>query len=728
MRVFDGVTSTTGAATLTLLAQSNDLAEAGIKNIGGGLIEIASSSSTAHGTPTVGVTLGGPSSVIRVSGAISAKAVSSYDADASTYSATGGALNVSSFNATAWMKPTSTALITGGASIVAGGLVISAQANPPLPPASDGTFDAVGGVDGTAHTITFGANHNSNTGDTVTYNTLGQPTISGLTPGRTYSIIVIDATSVQLGVVFSDSNVDTVLDTINFGTRSHGLNTGDVLLYQLVSGNPLSAIGGLTANTLYEVYKVDDHTIKLRPVGASTTTDNVNANDVSGGKVTGTSGFHNGDYVTYHAPATNATFTSGQVDTQWNGSAWVATTGTDTDNVYFAVDADSNNSFDDMGFSSGQIVRFYTSSVGLGVTTSIGLVNGAYYWIIRKSGQSYQFADTKCHATASVADCGAGSHSVTPLAISGAGSSSILYTLTAANQAPITGLFDGHGYYVVGCPASGCDASGYQLSSTSGGSAIAISNSATTIDGVGFTFSGGAHTFRTEGIDFTGAGANVQKLIFAIAPVAGPGPKNEKLAGIGTTVPFSAIGGDQVVSASATGGGGGAISVSTASSWAWVDATVTTTVGGGASVTGGSIQVSTDGHGNAKAISSNDSGGLISVNDAQARADVRVTSTVSVEAGATLTSLGALTISANGALDPYVKASSDSGGLFAGGSGGETAHIDYTTLATIAGALVSQNGTATVEAHTALYGYAEGTAELGTFAGAAKTYTRRPRG
>ena len=246
------VNGANGAKGLTILAQGNDRAEAGIRNIGGGLIQIGSSSSTAEGHPTVTVTLGGAASIIRVEGAISAKAVSSYDADASTYSATGGALNVSSFDAHASMTPTSSAVITGGASIVAGGeVLLSAAANPPLPPGSDGTFDAVGGVDGTAHSITFGASHNATTGDTVTYNTQGQPTVSGLVPGRQYAIIVLDADAVQLGVVFSNDNVSTTYDTIDFGTRKHGLSTGDVLLYQLVSGTaPLTAIGGLSAGTL----------------------------------------------------------------------------------------------------------------------------------------------------------------------------------------------------------------------------------------------------------------------------------------------------------------------------------------------------------------------------------------------------------------------------------------------------------------------------------------------
>ncbi len=152
-----------------------------------------------------------------------------------------------------------------------------------------------------------------------------------------------------------------------------------------------------------------------------------------------------------------------------------------------------------------------------------------------------------------------------------------------------------------------------------------------------FSFNGGGHVFRTEGIDFTAQGATVQKLIFAIAPVAGPGPKDEKLAGIGTAIPFSAIGGDQIVSASATGGGGGVISVSSADSWAVADATVSASVGANASVTGRTILVKTDGHADAKAVSANDSGGLISVNPAKAEADVHLTSTVTVAAGAALT-------------------------------------------------------------------------------------------
>ena len=133
--------------------------------------------------------------------------------------------------------------------------------------------------------------------------------------------------------------------------------------------------------------------------------------------------------------------------------------------------------------------------------------------------------------------------------------------------------------------------------------------------------------------------------------------------------------------------------------------------------------MTTDGHSDAKSVSSNDSGGLISVNSAKAETDVHLSSTVSVQSSATLTATDALTVAANGSLHPIVIASSDSGGLFAGGSGGETARTDYSTTTDIAGVLVSLNGTAKTESHTSLFGYAQGTANLGTFAGGAKTNT-----
>ena len=615
------------------------------------------------------------------------------------------------------MDPTVTALVSGGSAITAGGHVkIGAASNPPLPPASDGTFDAVGGVG--ANTITFYGVHNASTGDTVTYQTQGQPTVSGLVPGRTYTVIVMSTTAVQLGSVFTNSDVDTTLDLIDFGLREHHLNTGDVLLYQLVNGG--SAIGGLTPDTAYQVFKVDNNKIKLQPVGFTSVTDSVNASAVDNGthKITGASGFANGNYVTYHAPGPLATFTSGQVNKTWNSGSHTwdpSTPASNSNNIFFAVDNGSGG-FADIGLATGELVLYRSSGAAIG-----NLSSGSYYWVIRKSGQSYQLADSKCHATGAAGDCGGSAQAPVAITLNPTGISLLVtHSLTRADRAPINGLVDGHGYYVVGCPVGGCDSSGYQLSLNSGGGAIGLTHSALSIDGVAFTFNGGPHVLRTEGIDLTSTGATVQKLIFAIAPVAGPGPKNEKLDGIGQTIPFGAVSGDQNISASATGGGGGAISVSTAKSFVVAKTVVSNTVSG--SITAGSIEITTDAELAGKTVSSNDSGGLISVNSAEAETDLYVDDTLTISSGAVLVAADDVLVDAHTVLVPVILASSSSGGLFAGGSGGETARADYLTKTRVDGTITAGKK-ATVQARTSIDGYASGTADVGGLGVSGEAYT-----
>ena len=69
--------------------------------------------------------------------------------------------------------------------------------------------------------------------------------------------------------------------------------------------------------------------------------------------------------------------------------------------------------------------------------------------------------------------------------------------------------------------------------------------------------------------------------------------------------------------------------------------TVSTTINGNATLTAGAnISVTTHGNVLGKAVSSNDSGGFISVNWANSHVTVSMTNTVTVANGATLTALG----------------------------------------------------------------------------------------
>ena len=731
VRVVVSGNDTAGASSITVLAQAEDQATATMTNAGGGAISIANSNSTAQGTPIVGVTLGSSGSVAIATNNFTAQAISVYDADSSTSSATGGALNVAGFTANANISPTATAALVGGAHITSinGSISIDASANPPLPEASDGHFNAGTGVSDATNTITFTCNgtpcaHNATTGDAVTYQNLGNGTIPGLTNGRTYSVIVTGPNSVQLGGTFTSNDVNTALDVIDFGLRDPHLETGDHVIYFRIGS--ASTIGGLTNGVEYEVYRVPGtNRIKLRPLGFSSASTSRNAGSVDNGTefITGAAPFANGDFVTYYAPDPLATFSSVQVGKRFTFSGGdVNGTTASANTIYFTVDSNNNGKLDNgdsIGLSTGDRI-FYTASDPLNAIG--GLTSGVFYFVIRLDGLDYQLADTKCHATGAAGDCGGSAQpqQVLTLTLSAANQTTagkqVVHAIRAATNAPIAGLEDGHGYFVVGCTgASGScnNATGFQLSNSLGGGAINIDNRGVT---------GGPHLFSREGINLTstgtGPGSSVaaHELVLNIAPSSG----TQRLLGIGDAVPFAASTGDQVVSASATGGGGGLISVSDAKSFSNASTTVSTTINGNATLTAGaSISVTTHGNVLGKAVSSNDSGGFISVNSANSHVTVSMTNTVTVANGATLTALGTVagqgdvTVASHSFLQPVTIASSGSGGLFAGGSGGTFASADFLTKTNMDGTIVAADN-ANVEAHTDISGaFVQVTADVG---------------
>ena len=245
----------------------------------------------------------------------------------------------------------------------------------------------------------------------------------------------------------------------------------------------------------------------------------------------------------------------------------------------------------------------------------------------------------------------------------------------------------------------------FQLSHSLGGGAIPITDGR----GVG-------HVFRVEGKDLTGTGSGQDnRLILDIS--AGSG--QQKLSGIGGPS-GAASSTDGVISASAAGGGGGAINVSTAESDASTTLTISTTIGDGATIAGGTVNVTTNGYAFSKGVAGNAGGGAISVGDSSARSKTTVTNTLTVAANATLTSAGDLTVRALSDLRPSVYASTEQGGLIGGSFGDTTARASYTTMTTTAGTL-SAAATSAVEARTLVDVFAESLADVGGLGASAET-------
>ena len=137
-------------------------------------------------------------------------------------------------------------------------------------------------------------------------------------------------------------------------------------------------------------------------------------------------------------------------------------------------------------------------------------------------------------------------------------------------------------------------------------------------------------------------------------------------------------------------------------------------------ITGGTVNVTTDGHAFAKGVSGNGGGGAISVGASASRAKTTVTNTITVEGGATITATGDLTVSASSDLRPSVFASTEQGGLIGGSFGSTTARASYTTKTTTAGTLTAGNTNA-VEAHTSVDVFADSVADVGGLGASAET-------
>ena len=657
--------------------------------------------------------------------------MSKNDSDATGTSISGGLLRISvGFNVNASMSPTVSAVVTGGAQITAGGtLTLDATSNQPLPPSSDGTFEP-GHVDSTTNTITFHCNgtpciHNAGTGDVVTYDNRGGSQISPELAGRSIGVIVTGTTTIQLGTVFdadgSDAtgSVSSSKDYIDYGNRPHLLETGDIIIY---SGN----IPGLTSGNAYRVFKVDDNKFKLQDTTVSLGTVEVSGDcgttgciDNGGNRIVVTNSFRNGDFVTYHAPPAVVTFGSTMVDVDLNGndglfaSCTRAVTGDNAgaNNIFVAKDPAEDGCLDDSGLSTGDPVTYIASDP----TRPIGgLFSGGTYYVIEPGAftqRTLQLANPypvagkeHCYATgynffthpectmADGPDAGTDPDPI-PVTILGltpnktdAAYLTVVHTLNRANDARISGLTSGNGYYVVGCgdgSAGAACSSFFKLASSPTGTAINLNNAGRT---------GGPHVFQREGRDLSSGATGNQTFVLDIS--AGSG--TQQLVGIGGAS-GGGTSGNQIIEASASGAGGGLINVASASSSASTAVTISTTVHSNAQLTAGTLNVTTHAYVAAKSVSSNDGGGLIDIKDASATVSVSATNNVLINSNARLTSQGDLFVGAFSDLRPSVAASTNGGGLVTGSGGATTASADYTTKTTTAG-ILDAAGTLTVEA------------------------------
>ena len=133
-----------GAASVNVLADARDFANARIQTTAIGAVTVGDSSATSHANPEVSVELGTSGSKVKTSSGISGKATSNYDSDATSKASAFGLVTITLLDATADANPKATVTVNDGSlSFTAGGLIdLFASQNKIDIVYSDGTFDA----------------------------------------------------------------------------------------------------------------------------------------------------------------------------------------------------------------------------------------------------------------------------------------------------------------------------------------------------------------------------------------------------------------------------------------------------------------------------------------------------------------------------------------------------------------------------------------------------------
>ncbi|MFN5466550.1 MAG: hypothetical protein ACK5AM_00370, partial [Pirellulaceae bacterium] len=634
-----GLTRDSVAGNVTISATATDISVAGAETVGGGAIQVTTTNVTAETASTVNASAGGR---ILSGGNLTVLAVSTSDADARTESLGGGAVDITSLNATATANPGASVHVTSGSELlVTGTVTMRASAGEDPPVFADGTFQAGSAVDTVANSIRFNGNHGLVSGDTVTYNTEGQVPIGGMTNGRLYGVLNVAGSSdtLRLGVIVRSNNIDPAQtplidldrDTIRF-SGTHSLQDGDRVIYERGAG---AIIGGLIDDKVYSVRRIDAQTIKLvdPDVTLKPPKDFTGAN-IQGNILTiAGHGFADNDAVTYRGPKASG-FTLNQVEA--NGDA--------LDSI--RIEGHSFVAGDEVIYSAGD-------------AAILGLSDGGRYFVIVDSADSVRLAATSEEAT------GANGATITAIEIGKPSKASLtaLHSLRKVTDQLIGGLQEGVTYYV-----GRIDADSFRLRDRSG-QIVTLSGK----DGVSGTVLSGAHTLAQEGVDLTAIGSELHSLVIDLS---GGGSGTQTLEGVGGALALIRGNATGMVTAAASGTGGGVVRVAGAETEAEASPTVSVMFGSDVYMLAGSIDIESLAKANVTSTAASSGGGLVSVGSSMASAITDATSTITID-GARLEAIGKIDLDADTIQNVTVYAQSNGGGLVDFADADVAADIDY---------------------------------------------------
>ena len=242
----------------------------------------------------------------------------------------------------------------------------------------------------------------------------------------------------------------------------------------------------------------------------------------------------------------------------------------------------------------------------------------------------------------------------------------------------------------------------FKLAADPGGTAITFAMGGLNV--------GGQHRFAIEGEDLTSAGGQGEHLLLLDLAADGAGA----FAGIGgTSAAAGAPEGDRQVTANTSGAGGGLVSIKNAVATANIYVTTNLTIGEGAHLSATDIDADTRSVISVRAAADGAAGGGVALGDGIANASGVNNTTLRVADGATLISRADMTLRSRAESTVDTLASFGNGGFFFGAATGQSvSNLQFSSQVLIDGDLTA-GGTLTVGARSSSVATAVGLANTG---------------
>ena len=524
----------------------------------------------------------------------------------------------------------------------------------------------VGDIDGTiipGETVIKDSDTTFEDGDAVTYVAPVPSTFSGSQVDVAYDTKTEDGETVPVITSDPDANNIYFLDADGF-RMPHGFSNGDVVIYS-VEGN--TAISGLTDGLTYRVANVGGEgcSLKLKPTVTASLTFTLAGTDAN---ITGVNvetgvdvnwtdhGFKAGDSITISGSSIN----DGKTYT-------IASISADGTTLYF------NGGFEAYGTSSAtadgnkviEIARDYVAA-DLNFTQAAGGVN-AYITGVTWSDYAFQAGDSitisgsslnegsstndGTYVIASISgdklyvttDFSAAGESAETMVTGNAASET--HSLMRSGYGEIGGLHSGQTYYVI-LVKDGETIVGYQLASSYADAMAGIN--AIPLDTTGLDPLA-THQIGPQSIDLTSVPAGTTHDFRIDISGTLPGTSENHWITGPDGVDLAEVAGppsDTVSTASSQGSGGGVYAKSDNTSNSNANATVTAYIASGSLTVTGNIAVLAQSETNARANTTNATGGFVGIGRAHATTSQTSTTTAYIAEGANIVSGGDVTIDA----------------------------------------------------------------------------------